>query len=212
MKRPLLPIYGSRAPDSVELKVLVVGCSGVGKTLLLRHLKQRFMGLTEPEKGSSGAGPMHMLKVDTQPTTGTDVQTITYQEVALTFREVGSALMTRWSSYYGEADIIMYVIDSANMVQIPSSWIELLNLLNHKEMQEKAVLIVMNKSDISDQSSVATLKSIMRMDDILGKAQAIRTGVVNVSALTGMNFDALLKTILKFGGEIKNDKDVPATK
>jgi hypothetical protein len=25
-----------------------------------------------------------------------------------------------------------YVIDSANMVQIPSSWIELLNLFNHK--------------------------------------------------------------------------------
>lgn len=27
---------------------------------------------------------------------------------------------------------VQYCIDTANMVQIPSSWIELLNLLNHK--------------------------------------------------------------------------------
>jgi hypothetical protein len=32
------------------------------------------------------------------------------------------------------------------------------------------LLIVMNKSDISDQTCVATLKSIMRIDDIINKA------------------------------------------
>jgi hypothetical protein len=129
------------------------------------------------------------------------------------------------------------------------------------------VLIVMNKSDISDQSSVARLKSIMRMDEILAKATCKcvhiqllrepftlyrtfhilklmfgvwmrsssswaacytasycpcpyrcallltigrccnddprRTSTVSVSALTGMNFDMLLKTIIKFGSEGK---------
>lgn len=38
-------------------------------------------------------------------------------------------------------------------------------------VHEKSVLIAMNKSDISDQTGVVTLKSIMRMDDILQKSQ-----------------------------------------
>lgn len=37
-------------------------------------------------------------------------------------------------------------------------------------LRDKSVLIVMNKNDLSDVTKVATLTSIMRMDDILHKS------------------------------------------
>lgn len=92
----------------------------------------------------------------------------------------------------------------------------------------------MNKNDISDQTKVTTLKSIMRMDDILQKSPCryadstaalehcrgsltpsrcvwyclvwFSTAVVHVSALTGMNFDTLLKLIVKLGAAVKGQE------
>lgn len=39
--------------------------------------------------------------------TGTDIQSIMYHNTHITFREVGSTLITKWPTYYDEAQVIM---------------------------------------------------------------------------------------------------------
>lgn len=39
--------------------------------------------------------------------TGTDIQSIQYHNAHITFREVGSTLITKWPTYFEEAQVIM---------------------------------------------------------------------------------------------------------
>ena len=53
-----------------------------------------------------------------------------------------------WPHYFGQADGIVFVIDSADIERMPIVEAELHTLLSHKELSSKPFLILANKQDL----------------------------------------------------------------
>lgn len=107
---------------------LLLGASGVGKTLLVKRLQNILPGRREGRRGAPGAGvgtPSAALVLDrsaqlssrdargdvgapppTQPTVGTNLTDIVVQR-RITIRELGGCMGPIWSSYYGNCRCLL---------------------------------------------------------------------------------------------------------
>ncbi|XP_075702216.1 ADP-ribosylation factor-like protein 16 isoform X3 [Rhinoderma darwinii] len=116
---------------------LVLGPSGVGKTLLMKRLQK----LCAKDSTDPGDVP------PTQPTVGTNLTDLTIQRIRVTVRE--------------------FIVDAANPNQISASCIQLLSMLSAPALSTVAVLVVFNKTDLPCCMSLMEMKSLFRLDDII---------------------------------------------
>ncbi|XP_044036284.1 ADP-ribosylation factor-like protein 16 isoform X2 [Siniperca chuatsi] len=135
---------------------LLLGATGVGKTLLLKRLQKLSLhGLGELEAPPS-----------TLPTVGTNLTDLTLKKKK-------------------------FMVDSANIVQISSSCIQLLSVLSAEPLHSASVLILFNKRDMPCTMSLTEIKSLLRMDDIIASAtQPITT--LELSARSGQGLQEVL--------------------
>ncbi|XP_033096280.1 ADP-ribosylation factor-like protein 16 [Anneissia japonica] len=163
---------------------LLLGATGVGKTLLLRKIKN-FYTKDESEKSMS-----------TIPTVGTNIVKVSVDKKREgSVREVGGAMGPIWFKYYSECHAVMFVIDVANPCQVSSSCIQLLTVLSHKELQQKPFIIIFNRSDIPSQVKPCNIKQLMRLDDVIQAAkQPIK--VVDVSARQEENLTEIMQWMI----------------
>lgn len=153
---------------------LLLGATGVGKTLLLKRL-QKFIvhGLDE-----LGTPP------STLPTVGTNLTDLTVKKKKVTVRELGGCMGPIWPSYFKDCSSVIFMVDLANIAQISSSCIQLLSVLSAEPLSKASVLILFNKRDMPCTMSLIEIKSLFRMDDIVASAtQPITT--LEVSARSG---------------------------
>ncbi|XP_053194700.1 ADP-ribosylation factor-like protein 16 [Scomber japonicus] len=160
---------------------LLLGATGVGKTLLMKRLqKVNLHGL-----GELGATP------STLPTVGTNLTDLTLKRKKLTVRELGGCMGPIWPSYFKDCSSVMFMVDSANIAQISSSCIKLQSILSAEPLHSASVLILFNKRDMPCTMSLVEVKSLFRMDDIIASAtQPITT--LELSARSGEGLQDVL--------------------
>uniref|UniRef100_A0A673HY31 ADP-ribosylation factor-like 16 n=1 Tax=Sinocyclocheilus rhinocerous TaxID=307959 RepID=A0A673HY31_9TELE len=147
---------------------LLLGATGVGKTLLLKRLQNilhQLFTLTLDRlhmDADLGEAPV------TLPTVGTNLTDLILRKRKITF-----------------------VVDCANIVQISSSCVQLLSVLSAEPLHSAAVLILFNKRDLPCTMSLVELKSLFRMDEIIRTApQSITT--LEISARSGQGLQDVL--------------------
>ncbi|XP_006869569.1 PREDICTED: ADP-ribosylation factor-like protein 16-like [Chrysochloris asiatica] len=156
---------------------LLLGATGVGKTLLIKRLKKLSV---HDGTGDLGDPP------PTRPTVGTDLTDIMVNR-QLTIRELGGCMGPIWPSYYGNCRALLFVLDASNPTQLSASCAHLLGLLSAEQLAEASVLILFNKTDLPCYMTVEEMKSLMRLPDIIACAkQSITTAEISAREGTGL--------------------------
>eukprot|EP01029_Cantina_marsupialis_P029197 TRINITY_DN779929_c0_g1_i1.p1 TRINITY_DN779929_c0_g1~~TRINITY_DN779929_c0_g1_i1.p1 ORF type:complete len:188 (+),score=22.78 TRINITY_DN779929_c0_g1_i1:33-566(+) len=163
------------------MAILVLGSSGAGKTLFVRRLRAIFSKDSEE------------FNKKTVPTTGFEMDTLEYKKSELTFREIGSCMMPMWPKYFKKSDAIIFVVDGCNQAQVCESSVEFLNLVGHPDIENKAVLVLINKIDSRECLSTEELASCMMLEEVL-ESPACRCSIhfARCSALTGEQCNEVL--------------------
>ncbi|XP_072259518.1 ADP-ribosylation factor-like protein 16 [Pyxicephalus adspersus] len=161
---------------------LVLGPSGVGKTVLMKRLQKLC------SKDSAGLGD----PPSTQPTVGTNLTDLTIQRVRVTVREVGGSMGPIWPSYYKDCSAVLFVVDAANPMQVSASCIQLLSVLSAPALSSASVLIIFNKTDLPCCMSLVEMKSLFRLDDIIASFQQ-PIKIIETSALEGTGLPDILQ-------------------
>ena len=114
-----------------DVRILIVGLDGAGKTTMLYLLK-------------TGE------KVQTIPTIGFNVETLYYGGLSFTVWDVGGQDKIRvlWKHYYQNTDGLIFVVDSNDEDRIEDAAEELKKMLAEEELVKCPVLILANKQDI----------------------------------------------------------------
>uniref|UniRef100_A0A8C3YME8 ARF like GTPase 16 n=1 Tax=Catagonus wagneri TaxID=51154 RepID=A0A8C3YME8_9CETA len=161
---------------------LLLGATGVGKTLLVKRLQKLSC---RDGKGDLGDPP------PTRPTVGTNLTDIVAQK-KITIRELGGCMGPIWSNYYGNCRSLLFMLDASNPTQLSASCAQLLGLLSAEQLAEASVLILFNKIDLPCYMTVEEMKSLMRLSDIIACAkQSVTTA--EISALKGTGLSEVLR-------------------
>ncbi|XP_034394375.1 ADP-ribosylation factor-like protein 16 [Cyclopterus lumpus] len=160
---------------------LLLGATGVGKTLLMKRLQK----LSLHGLGELGEPP------STLPTVGTNLTDLKLKKKKMTLRELGGCMGPIWPSYFKDCSSVIFIVDSSNIAQVSSSCIQLLSVLSAQPLHSASVLILFNKSDMPCTMSLIEIKSLFRMDDIIASATQPIT-ILEVSARTGHGLQEVL--------------------
>ncbi|KAM9258387.1 ADP-ribosylation factor-like protein 16 [Cariama cristata] len=139
---------------------LLLGAAGGGKSLLARRLRH-----LSTEEGAAELGKPPA----TLPTVGTNLTDLRLPR-KVTIRELGGCMGPIWPSYYGECSALLFVVDAANPTQVSSSCVQLLSVLSAAQLASVPVLVLFNKIDLPCYMSLAEMKSLFRMQNIVSCA------------------------------------------
>ncbi|XP_056107801.1 ADP-ribosylation factor-like protein 16 isoform X2 [Rhinichthys klamathensis goyatoka] len=161
---------------------LLLGATGVGKTLLLKRLQKLCQMDAHADLGEAPV---------TLPTVGTNLTDLIFRRKKITIRELGGCMGPIWPKYYLDCTSVIFVVDCGNIGQISSSCVQLLSVLSAEPLHAAAVLILFNKRDLPCTMSLVELKSLFRMDDIIRTApQSITT--LEISGRSGQGLQDVL--------------------
>jgi len=126
MGKALSKLFGGR-----EMRVLMLGLDSAGKTSILYKLKL-------------GQG------LNTIPTVGFNVETVTFKKVKFNVWDVGGQDKIRplWRHYFAGTQALIFVVDSNDRDRIEEARQELLRIINDREMKDAVLLVFANKSDL----------------------------------------------------------------
>ncbi|KAF4530704.1 hypothetical protein B566_EDAN004945 [Ephemera danica] len=135
-------LLGSR-----EMRILILGLDGAGKTTILYRLQ---------------VGEV----VTTIPTIGFNVEQVTYKNLKFQVWDLGGQTSIRpyWRCYYSNTDAIIYVVDSADRDRIGISKDELVYMLEEEELKGAVLVVLANKQDIEGALSVAEVHQALGLD------------------------------------------------
>ncbi|XP_052827869.1 uncharacterized protein LOC106879364 [Octopus bimaculoides] len=162
-----------------ESRIMMLGLDAAGKTTLLYKLK-----LNE--------------YVNTIPTMGFNVETVTFKGLSFTVWDVGGQdkIRSLWKHYYQDISCLLYVVDSADKNRMAESRYELNAVLRQKEMEDVPVIILANKQDLPNALSVSEITDKLN----LSKLDDRRWHIQSTCATTGDGiFEAMdkLKSMVK---------------
>jgi len=123
----------SKVFGNKEMRILMLGLDAAGKTTILYKLKL----------GQS---------VNTIPTVGFNVETVTYKNVKFNVWDVGGQDKIRplWRHYYTGTQGLIFVVDCADRDRIDEARQELHRIINDREMRDAIILIFANKQDLPE--------------------------------------------------------------
>uniref|UniRef100_A0A915IY66 ADP-ribosylation factor-like protein 1 n=1 Tax=Romanomermis culicivorax TaxID=13658 RepID=A0A915IY66_ROMCU len=133
-----LMAYFKNLFGSKEMRILILGLDGAGKTTILYRLQ---------------VGEV----VTTIPTIGFNVEQVW---------DLGGQTSIRpyWRCYYSNTDAIIYVVDSADRDRIGISKQELISMLEEEELKGAVLVVLANKQDIPGSMSVAEVHKALGLE------------------------------------------------
>jgi ADP-ribosylation factor protein 6 len=116
-----------------QMRILMLGLDAAGKTTILYKLK-----LND--------------SVNTIPTVGFNVESVTYKNVKFNVWDVGGQDKIRplWRHYYTGTQGLIFVIDSADVDRMDEARQELQKIVTDREMKDAVILVFANKQDQKD--------------------------------------------------------------
>jgi ADP-ribosylation factor-like protein 1 len=139
-----------------DLRVLILGLDGAGKTTILYKLQ---------------CGEV----ITTIPTIGFNIETVTYKNLKFQVWDLGGQTSIRpyWRCYYANTDAIIFVIDSNDKERISTVREELNLILQEEELKNTCLLIFANKQDIPSSLSVSDISESLQLSSIKNRSWAI---------------------------------------
>lgn len=167
-KRALRKLFGSK-----QRRLLLLGLDNAGKTTIL----YRMMG----------------KPASTVPTIGFNVETVKYDPLEFVCWDVSGQdkLRVFWRHYYRGTSGVLFVVDANDQERLPLAKKELLGILKEEELENAAVLILANKTDLPHAVSIDTLASALDVATL--KASGRQCHLAAVCALTGVGLDEAIK-------------------
>ncbi|CAI8029480.1 ADP-ribosylation factor-like protein 3 [Geodia barretti] len=122
-----------RKQPSRELRILILGLDNAGKTTVLRVL----------------ASEQDEIK-NTTPTQGFNVKSVHSQGFKLNIWDIGGQRTIRpyWKHYFEGTDVLIFVVDSADMMRMDETGEELSELLQEHKLAGVPLLVFANKQDL----------------------------------------------------------------
>ena len=141
-------------------EILFLGAEGSGKTLLIRKIKSKILKVSRSDDKR------------TLKTVGVNIDSFHLNnENLVKLREVGSSMISRWTSYSDDCHMIVIVIDCSDASSFPSAYILLLEIISHLNSSEskirKPLVIALNKLDLAENSSIIQFKNIIQLDKLI---------------------------------------------
>ncbi|ORX84071.1 ARF/SAR superfamily [Anaeromyces robustus] len=154
----------NRLWGSKEVRILILGLDGAGKTTILYRLQ---------------IGEV----VTTIPTIGFNVETVNYKNIKFQVWDLGGQTSIRpyWRCYYTNTDAIIYVVDSVDKDRIATSKEELIAMLDEEELKDAALLVFANKQDMEGAMSVMDVSNALGLSLLKNRTWTI----FKCSAVTG---------------------------
>jgi len=170
-------LFGSSKKD---VKILMLGLDGVGKTTILYKLK---MGEV----------------LTTIPTLGFNIESVTYQNLNFQVWDIGGQDRIRklWRYYFEGMDGLIFVVDGSDSSRISEVQKEINRLLSEPQLQKCSLLILANKMDLPVHLSVTDLINKL---DLIEIGQMRKWHVQAICALTG---EGLLEGLDWLAGSLK---------
>jgi len=155
-----------------ETRVLILGLDGAGKTTILYRLQ---------------VGDV----VETIPTIGFNVETVTYKNLTFSVWDLGGQTTIRpyWRCYYANTDAIIYVVDSSDHDRIGLSKSELLTMLEEEELRNALLLVFANKQDVKGALSPSQVSEALGLSSLKNRTYQI----FKTSATKGYGLDEAME-------------------
>lgn len=168
-----------------SLRIVMVGLDGSGKTTLLYKL-------------STGE------LMNTTPTLGFNVETITYKDHEFTIWDMGGQENIRrlWRHYFLRIRGILFVVDSTDKDRLDEAQELLDELLDHEELTGTPIVVVANKQDVEGAMKEKEIVDHLELKHISGRLCTIQ----GTSAITGSGIHKALDNILRFRHHMESVK------
>ncbi|CAD5209489.1 unnamed protein product [Bursaphelenchus xylophilus] len=155
-----------------EMRILILGLDGAGKTTILYRLH---------------VGEI----VTTVPTIGFNVEQVTYKNLKFQVWDLGGQTSIRpyWRCYYLNTDAVIYVVDSADKDRIGISKQELVSMLEEEELKDAILMVIANKQDIQGCLTVAEIHKALGLDALRNRSFQI----FKASATKGEGLDEAME-------------------
>lgn len=156
-------IFGSLF-GSKEIRILILGLDGAGKTTILYRLQ---------------VGEV----VTTIPTIGFNVESVTYKNLKFQVWDLGGQTSIRpyWRCYYANTDAVIYVVDSQDKDRVGISKQELLAMLEEDELRKAVLCVFANKQDMEGAMTATEVSSALGLSALKTRTWSI----FKTSALKG---------------------------
>jgi len=158
-----------------ELRILILGLDGAGKTTILYRLQ---------------VGEV----VTTIPTIGFNVETVTYKNLKFQVWDLGGQTSIRpyWRCYYSNTDAIIYVVDSVDKDRIGISKQELIAMLEEDELKKAILVVFANKQDIEGAMSASEVSNALGLSALKNRTWSI----FKTSATKGEGLDEAMEWLV----------------
>ena len=160
------PFFGKKDVKIVkkDVRILMLGLDGAGKTTILYQLK---LGET----------------VKTIPTIGFNVEIIEHKNFNFNIYDVGGQDKIRvlWKHHYQNTDGLIFVVDANDRDRIDEAAEELKKLLEAEELKDCPVLVYANKEDLNGALAPGEVTEKLGMGQLKGRTWLVQ----GASATTG---------------------------
>jgi len=148
--------YFSKLFGSKELRILILGLDGAGKTTILYRMQ---------------VGEV----VTTIPTIGFNVETVTYKNLKFQVWDLGGQTSIRpyWRCYYANTDAVIYVVDSVDRDRMGISKQELLAMLEEEELKNAILCVFANKQDMEGAMTAADVSGALGLASLKTRTWSI---------------------------------------
>lgn len=139
-----------------ELRILILGLDGAGKTTILYRLQ---------------IGEV----ITTKPTIGFNVETLNYKNLKLNVWDLGGQTSIRpyWRCYYANTAAVIFVVDSTDKDRMDIASKELHLMLQEEELQESALLVFANKQDQPGALSASEVSKELNLAELKDRSWSI---------------------------------------
>ena len=106
--------------------------------------------------------------IETVPTIGFNVETVTYKNLKLQVWDLGGQGTIRpyWRCYYPNTNAVIYVVDSADKERIDMAKQEMYAMLQESDLRAVPLLVFANKQDVSGAMSEGEVGELLGLADI----------------------------------------------
>ncbi|CAN7938635.1 unnamed protein product, partial [Ixodes hexagonus] len=156
-------LLGSR-----EMRILILGLDGAGKTTILYRLQVGEVVTTIPSDLAFSAHSLlsEVWCLDTSPSG-----------------------VPYWRCYFSNTDAIIYVVDSADRDRIGISKEELVSMLEEEELKKAILVVLANKQDLEEAMTVSEIHTALGLDALKSRTFQI----FKTSALKGNGLDEAME-------------------
>eukprot|EP00906_Rhabdomonas_costata_P033349 RCo046994 len=172
----LLTLLKSLKKTDREARMLFLGLDNSGKTTILRKLSEEDIS-------------------STAPTQGFNVKSICHEGFRLNAWDIGGqkAVRAYWQHYLDGTDILVYVVDSADLKRLEETGVELGSLMREEKLARVPVLVLANKQDLANAISSDEIAVAMDLHSIRDRKWQIQA----CSAKTGSGLNEAMEWALK---------------